>query len=69
MFISKVDSDEERVFNRTFRIMGFKFIREELFTYLYSNKKFKMKETMIKYKNSILEGLKDPENFHIWKKI
>ena len=48
--------------------MAYKFIKEELVTYLYSNKKYKRAYTMLKYRDRIANGLKDPEKFDTWKK-
>ena len=67
LFADVEDNEEIKTFNRTFRIMAFKFLREDLLSYLFSNKKIKQIDVMLKYKNCILKGLNNPEKFVTWK--
>jgi hypothetical protein len=49
--------------------MAFKFCREEVNSYLKSNRKIKSNNSMLKYRRVIQQGLHDPENFYSWKNV
>ncbi len=49
--------------NRIFRILSFKFIREEAIPYMMNNKNIKNRILFVKYKYILLDALKFPEEF------
>lgn len=67
LFVDILEDNEIKVFNRIFRILAYKFLREEIISYLYTNKKIKQINCMLKYKNTILKGLEHPDQFNTWK--
>lgn len=67
LFTDDVENEQIKKFNRVFRIMAFKFLREEFLQYLFTNKKIKQVKAMLKYQKIVLKGLKDPKHFTNWK--
>lgn len=67
LFTNEIDDPKLKLFNRVFRILAYKFLREEFLTYLYTNKKIKQVDTMLKYQKIVIRGLRDPKNFTNWK--
>lgn len=67
LFFNEEDEEETKEFCRVFRILAYKFLREDFVQYIYNNKKIKQAAPMIKYLNVVLKGLKDPKNFNSWK--
>lgn len=67
LFFTESDDPEQREFCRVFRIMAFKFLREDFVQYIYNNKKIKQAAPMLKYLNVVLKGLQEPKTFSSWK--
>jgi hypothetical protein len=60
------DTEEQKAFNKVFRIIGFKFIRSELVSYIFENRKIKQVRPLLRYKRPILNGFIYPEKFVCW---
>ncbi|KAL4427403.1 hypothetical protein ABPG74_009675 [Tetrahymena malaccensis] len=57
----------QQAFNRVFRILSFKFFRENAVSYIYSSRKIKNTRALITYRFILQRALHDPESFSFMK--
>lgn len=67
LFFTDDPTDEAQEYCRVFRIVAYKFLREDFVQYIYNNKKIKQAAPMLKYLNVVLQGLRNPKTFNTWK--
>lgn len=62
-----IENDEQQVFNRAFRILSFKFLRENAVSYIYSSRKIKNTHSLITYRYTLERALHNPHSFSFIK--
>jgi len=60
------EDTEDLDFHKILRTMAYKFIREELNSYIFANKKIRFCDVLFKYKRVIEMGIVLPEKFYSW---
>lgn len=67
LWTAKAADSKQEIFNKIFRILSFKFFREDAVAYIYSSHKIKNTRALITYRFILQRALHDPESFSFMK--